>query len=39
MGEVQRNTIQMKVHTASRNTLAACNPIKIYLLQEKQREY
>lgn len=29
MGEVQRNKTQMRIHTASRNTLAAWNAIKI----------
>lgn len=29
MGKVQSNTTQMRIHTASRNTLAAWNAIKI----------
>ena len=29
MGKVQSNTTQMRLHTSSRNTLAAWNAIKI----------
>lgn len=29
MGKVQSDTTQMRLHTASRNTLAAWDPIKI----------
>lgn len=29
MGKVQSNTTQMRLHTASRKTLAAWDPIKI----------
>lgn len=29
MGKVQSNTTQMSIHTASHNTLAAWDPIKI----------
>ena len=29
MGKVQSNTTQMRIHTASRNTLAAWDTVKI----------